>query len=193
MTERGVERARAVLVPGDVVRVAALVSVAVGGLRFGVVAAAVLLLVLGGTMVPRATGAPAALDVSYGAVLVVAAWAAVLDWYVAVPWLDTVVHAAATGLIAAMAHWVLVGRGAASAVDDHHLRHPRAAVAVTTTATGTALAVVWEILEWFGHTHVDARIQVGYSDTVGDLAAGLVGAAVAGVLLASGVLLAGRR
>ena len=193
MSARGVQQGRTVLVPGDVVRVAALLSVVVGGLSYGVVAAAVLLLVLGGTMVPRATGAPVALDVTYGAVLVVAAWAAVLDWYVAVTWLDTVVHAAATGLIAAMTHWVLVGRGAATAVDDPHLRHPRTAVAVTTAAAGTALAVVWEILEWFGHTQVDARIQVGYADTVGDLAAGLVGAVVAAPLLASGVLLAGRR
>ena len=193
MTTRGVERARPTLVLGDVVRLVALLGLVVGGLRFGAVAAAVMLLVLGGTMVPRATGAPAALDVSYCAVLVVAAWAAVLDWYVALPWLDTVVHASATGLIAAVAHWVLTGRGAATAADDPHLRHPRTAVAVSTAAVGTALAVVWEVLEWFGHTQVDARIQVGYADTVGDLAAGMVGAVVAGVLLASGVLLAGRR
>ena len=39
-------------------------------------------------------------------------------------------------------------------------------------ATGAALAVLWEIGEWAGHTFLDPSIHVGYQDTVGDLAAG---------------------
>ena len=66
-------------------------------------------------------------------------------------------------------------------------------MAVLTTATGTALAVVWEFGEWYGHTFLDSRIQVGYDDTIGDLAAGMVGALVAGVALGSGLLLRGAR
>lgn len=182
---------RAVAVDG--IRAAALVSVVVGSAAYGAVAGAVLLLVLGATVVPRAVGAPVALDAAYCLTLLVAAWAAVLDWYVVVPWLDVIVHAAATGLIAAVVHWVLARVGMAPAAGDKHLRFPRAAVAVLTAATGTALAVVWELLEWFGHTHLDDRIQVGYTDTVGDLSAGLVGAVVAGALLGGGVLLRGAR
>ena len=48
----------------------------------------------------------------------------------------------------------------------------------------TTLALLWEMGEWFGHTRLDDRIQVGYEDTLGDLGAGVVGAVVAAVLLA---------
>ena len=104
------------LVPGDVVRVLALVSVVVGTWRSGPVATALFLLVLGGAMVPRAIGAPPVLDVAYCSTILFAAWAAQLDWYVAVGWLDLVVHAVATGLVAVMTLralqvWGVVGRG----------------------------------------------------------------------------------
>jgi hypothetical protein len=180
------------LVAADAVRVAALASLAVGLPAYGGVAGAVFFLVLGGTMVPRAASAPGALDATYCLTILLAAWAAVLDWYLAVPWLDVVVHAAATGLVAALVQFVLVRAGMASAAETA-LRFPRTAVTVLTAATGTALAVVWELGEWFGHTHLDDRIQVGYVDTVGDLAAGMAGAVVAGVLLGSGLLLRGAR
>ena len=90
------------LVPGDVVRVLALVSVVVGTWWSGPVATALFLLVLGGAMVPRAISAPTVLDVAYCSTILFAAWAAQLDWYVAVGWLDVVVHAVATGLIAVL-------------------------------------------------------------------------------------------
>ncbi|MCR6030662.1 hypothetical protein GGQ22_04295 [Nocardioides sp. zg-579] len=180
------------LVAADGLRVVALVSLLGGLAGYGWIAGAVFFLVLGGTMVPRAVGAPGALDATYCLTILVAAWAAVLDWYLAVPWLDVVVHAAATGLIAALVQFVLVRVGMASAAETA-LRLPRSAVMVMTTATGTTLAVVWELGEWFGHTYLDSRIQVGYDDTMGDLAAGMVGALVAGVLLGSGLLLRGVR
>lgn len=58
-------------------------------------------------------------------------------------------------------------------------------MAITTTCLGVALAVLWELGEWIGHTWIDERIQVGYDDTVGDLTAGAAGAVVAAVLLAA--------
>jgi hypothetical protein len=178
---------------GDVIRFAVLLSVVVGAGGFGFVGFALFALVLGGSVVPRALAAPAALDVSFTTTLLVAAWAAELDWYVAVGWLDIVVHAAATGLVAAVAHLALVRLGAATGPDERRVRRPRLGVAVVTTALGVSLATVWEFLEWFGHTWLDGRIQVGYTDTIGDLAAGSVGALLAGVLLGRGVLLAGPR
>jgi hypothetical protein len=135
--------------------------------------------VLGGTLVPRAIAAPAVLDTTYCATLLFAAWAAQLDWYVAVGWLDVAVHAVATGLVAvvtclALARW---GR-----LDRDALRGWPSGLAVV--GTGAALAVLWELGEWFGHSVLDDRIQVGYTDTLGDLAAGLAGSAVAGLLVA---------
>ena len=165
------------LVPGDVVRVLALVSVVVGTWWSGSVATALFLLVLGGTMVPRAIGAPAVLDVAYCSTILFAAWAAQLDWYVAVSWLDVVVHAVATGLIAVMSvralqAWGVVGR-----------RRSRGETALLVLGLGAVLAVLWEVGEWAGNAWFDRRIQVGYADTMGDLAAGLAGSAVAAVVV----------
>jgi hypothetical protein len=171
---------------GDLVRLLAVASVVVGTTAYGFIGFALFMLVLGGSVLPRA-----ALDLSFCATLLVAAWAAELDWYLAVGWLDVVVHAAATGLIAAMAHFALVRIGAAAAPDESRLRRPRVGSAVVTTALGVGFATVWELLEWFGHAQLDDRIQVGYTDTLGDLSAGSVGALVAGVLVARGALLAG--
>ncbi|PZR54391.1 hypothetical protein DNL40_04300 [Xylanimonas oleitrophica] len=180
------------LVPGDVVRAVAAVSVVVGLARFGVIAGALFLLVLGGAFLARALALPTALDVGFGGTMLVAAWAAQLDWYLAISWLDLVVHAVATGLVAAVAHRLLVRLGAAPPVEGPPLdappvrreRRPRLGAGVLTAAAGTALATLWELGEWAGYTYLDSRIQVGYDDTVGDLAAGTAGAVVAGVLVA---------
>lgn len=180
------------LVPGDVVRAAAAVSVVVGVVGFRPVVGAVLFLVLGGTMLARALGAPRTLDVACGATTLVAAWAAALDWYRAVGWLDLAVHLVATGLIAALAHLTLVRLGVAPppvAVADASPHRPRRCAGVVTGAVGVALATLWELGEWFGNAVLDDRIQVGRTDTVSDLAAGAVGAALAGVLVDRGALL----
>lgn len=175
-------------VAGDLLRVAALVSVVVGASGWGFVGFALFMLVLGATMITRALGAPPALDVGYCAVLLLGAWAAMLDLYQRFAWLDTVVHAAATGLIAVVAYVVMV-RAAMLPPGV-----PRAGRVVVTAGAGTVLALVWELLEWGGHTLVDDRIQVGYDDTLGDLVSGLVGAALAGaLLLGDGLARGGRR
>lgn len=173
------------LVPGDVLRVLALVSVVVAAWQWGVIGGLLLLLVLGGTLIPRAVGAPRLLDAAYCASLLVAAWAAQLDWYVAVPWLDIAVHAVATALVAVVVcltleRWSGVDRAALG---------PRGlwVAAVLVSTTGATLGLLWELGEWFGHTYLDDRIQVGYTDTIGDLAAGLVGSVVAGLLVARSV------
>jgi len=163
-------------VPGDVLRAAAALSVVVGLIAYDWVAGALFFLVLGGAMLARALALPTVLDVPFCLTILVAAWAAMLDWYLAVGWLDIVVHAAATGLIAAIAHLTLVRVGAVPVM-------PRLGTGVLIAALGVALATVWEFGEWFGHTHVDDRIQVGYTDTIGDLAAGTVGAIVVAVLI----------
>lgn len=185
----GASAVGSVLVGADVLRGAALVSVVAGAASYGWVGFALFFLVLGATMLPRALGAPAALDASYCLSLLLGAWAAQLDWYLAISWLDLVAHAVATGLIAAMAHLALVLVGAVPALDGpSRLPRGRLGAGVLTATAGVTLALVWELLEWAGHTWVDERIQVGYADTLGDLAAGSVGAVVAGVLVARGVL-----
>ncbi|MFS0885811.1 hypothetical protein [Aeromicrobium sp. 179-A 4D2 NHS] len=171
------------LLPSDTLRAAGLVSVLGATILDGWVGFALFFLVLGALFIPRALGTSAWLDVTYCATLLIAGWAALLDWYLAVPGLDLVVHGAATGLIGAVTWQVLVRAGALTHHDDVRLERPRLGTFVVTAGAAVTLAVVWEFLEWIGHTWVDERIQVGYDDTVGDLAAGAVGAVVAALLV----------
>ena len=165
-------------VPVDLLRLVAAVSVVVGTLWWGFIGFALFMLVLGGSMIPRTLRTPAPLDVAYCTTLLLGAWAAMLDWYVAVSWLDVVVHAAMTGLVGA------IGYAALERVGLFGDGMTRAGVVVVGSALATTLALLWEMGEWFGHTVLDDRIQVGYEDTLGDLAAGLLGAVVAALLLA---------
>jgi hypothetical protein len=166
------------LVPGDLLRGAALVSVVVGTVADGFIGFALFMLVLGGVMVPRALGAPTFLDVAYCGALLFGAWAAQLDWYVRVGWLDVAVHAGATALIA------VIGYVAARRARLFPADLPRPGVWVVTACLGVSLAVLWEFGEWLGHTFLDERIQVGYDDTMGDLAAALAGSVLGALVLA---------
>ncbi len=171
------------LLPADALRGAGILSVVAATIIGGWVGFALFFLVLGALFIPRALGTSLWLDATYCATLLVAGWAAQLDWYLAVPGLDLVVHGAATGLIGAVTWQVLVRVGALPHHDDVRLQRPRLGTFVVTSGAAVSLAVVWEFLEWMGHTWIDDRIQVGYEDTLGDLAAGAVGAAVAAMLV----------
>jgi hypothetical protein len=169
---------------GDLLRVAGVASLLWAALGGQWVDAALFALVLGGLMLPRLVPTRPALDVTYGATLLFAAWSAVDDLYVTYDWLDNVVHLVACGLIAAVAHRFLVSAAIFPRADDRTLRRAGIGVVVTVWALGLALGTLWEAGEWFGHTHLDHRIQVGYSDTISDLMADCAGALVAGLLVA---------
>jgi hypothetical protein len=169
--------------PGDLVRAGAAASVVVGVVAFGEVAGALFFLVLGGALVPRLLRLPAVLDVCFGSSLLLAAWAAQLGWYDAVPWLDLLVHTVCTGLIAAVGVIALV-RGRMLDVATPGGR-AQVGLVVTTAGIGALSAILWELGEWAGHSYLDGSITVGYTDTVTDLAVGVVGAAIAGGVLAS--------
>jgi hypothetical protein len=107
-----------------------------------------------------------------------AAWSGVLDLYDRLAWLDVVAHAAVQGVLATALVDLAVRRGV--------LRPgPRAAAVLVSSvvALGLAVGAAWEILEWAGHTYVDPGVGVGYDDTIGDIAAGALGAAVGGAWL----------
>lgn len=171
--------ARPGLVAGDAVRAVALLSLLIAAWRWGPVGAALFLLVLGGSVVPRALRAGSVLDIACATTFLVAAWAAQLDWYVAVGWLDVAVHAVATGLLAVLALRVLLTWGGAGRTTDLGTW----VLGTVVVGAGAVLALLWELGEWFGHTRLDPRIQVGYGDTLGDLAAGLAGSLVAAVVV----------
>lgn len=175
------------LAVADLARSAAVASFVYSLVAMDAVAAALFALVLLGVTVPRAVRLPRALDMAVCAVLLVAAWCALLDWYVAFPWLDVVVHALATGLLAVTVYFALVRAGLLAAPRAPGLRRPRAGAVLSVAFLGLGLGVLWELGEWFGQTYLDHRIQTGYADTIGDLAMGGAGALAAGLALVTSV------
>lgn len=171
------------LIAADALRAAGVLSLVAATIEGGWLGFLLFSLVLGALFIPRAIGTMAWLDIAYCGTLLIAAWAAQLDWYLTVPGLDLVVHATATGLIASVAWQVLVRVGAIPTHDDSRLARPRLGTFVFTATTAVTLAVLWEFGEWLGHTWIDERIQVGYDDTITDLFAGTVGAVVAALLV----------
>ncbi|MCC9203889.1 hypothetical protein [Arthrobacter sp. zg-Y769] len=173
----------------DTVRALAVLSVAAALVLLGPVETALFLLVLLGLLVSRALAVFAGFDTVFGLVLLTAAWSSVADLYAHIPWWDLAIHCAATGTLAVIAYFLLVQFGAVPAVRRPHRasRSLPLVVPLLVLAVGLGMSVLWEIGEWWGHTYVDAGINVGYADTMTDLAAGGLGALVAGACLGSAV------
>lgn len=112
--------------------------------------------------------------------LLASAWASLLELYESIAWLDLAAHTVVVALLAAVVTQALL---------HHRVLATPARRWVTigcAVAVGLALACVWEMLEWVGHTYIDTAIGVGYDDTISDLATGGAGALIAGTLLARG-------
>jgi uncharacterized membrane protein YjdF len=166
----------------DVVRVAGAVSVLVAGLGWSIIDAGILALALPALLLPRFVGVRPGLDVIYGVSVLVAAWSNVLELYTSVPGWDLVVHFVCTGVIA-LVLYLLAGR--LDIVRDALRTRPPARIPlVLVTVTGLAISAVWEMIEWAGYTFISDDIFVAYVDTIGDMAAGGLGALVAGAIAA---------
>lgn len=172
----------------DAVRALGLLSVA-AALVLGPVETALFLLVLLGLLVSRALAVNPWFDAGYGLVLLVAAWSSVADLYASISWWDLAVHFAATGVLATMAYFLLVQFGAVPAVLRPHRpsRSLPVVVPLIVLSLGLGMSVLWEIGEWWGYTFVDATINVGYTDTMTDLAAGGLGSMLGGLCLGAAV------
>lgn len=180
-----VDGPRAARITADTAAVLSLVSM-VAGWWEGPVAVALFALVLLGQTVVRLAPLRASAQAATAALLLAAAWAALVGAYQLIGWLDLAMHLIVTGLLAALAASVVLRRGWLTTGDGSGadaLQGARAGRILLTTGTGSLLAVLWEAGEWFGHTYLDPAIQVGYEDTIGDLTAGVLGAALAGVFL----------
>ncbi|MCC3275995.1 MULTISPECIES: hypothetical protein [unclassified Arthrobacter] len=179
----------------DVVRALGILSVAGALLLLGPVETALFLLVLLGLLVARSLDVIPGFDTAYGLVLLLAAWSSVADLYARISWWDLAIHCAATGVLAAMSYFLLVQFNAVPAVRRPHRpsRSLPLVVPVLVLSLGLALSVLWEMGEWWGNAFVDGSINVGYGDTMGDLAAGGLGGLVSGVCLGMAVRRAGGR
>lgn len=123
-------------------------------------------------------------DISVSAALLMAAWSNVVDLYRILWWWDVPVHFVLAGGMAVVAYLFLAHLGIVRSPDARGFTTTGAIV--STTVLGLALGALWEMVEWFGYAYVTDEIYVTYGDTIGDMAAGGVGALVAGVLMARG-------
>lgn len=160
---------------GDAVRVAGVLSFLGAAVAGRGVAMSLFALVLLCLTLLRLLVRPG-LDAATGLMLVAGAWASLLDLYVRWSWLDLPVHFAANGLGAVALYEALVRAAVLAAPEAPYPRRARLGAVVITLSLGLTLGVLWELGEWYGQAHVDSRIQVGYDDTLGDLAAGGAGA-----------------
>jgi hypothetical protein len=163
----------------DGVRLLGVLSIVVAFIGWSAVDVAVFALGLLGLVIPRFLGIRPALDASFGVTVLVAAWSGLLNLYESIAWWDILIHFVLNGLIAAVLYILAVRCGV---VPDPETGSVRLRSIVTlTTAFGLAAGVLWEIVEWVGNTYIDETIFVNYTDTIGDLAAGGLGALLAGL------------
>ncbi|WP_051441898.1 hypothetical protein [Arthrobacter sp. H14] len=173
----------------DGVRAVGVLSLVGAVIWLSLVDVAVLLLVLLGLLIARSLRLRPSADIATGVILLTAAWSSITNVYEAIEWWDFLIHAATTGVLAGISHLlVLRTAGTASTTPVQFMGQGavtgRGAVVYLITAQGVALSVLWEFGEWWGYTYVDAAINVGYRDTLGDLAAGALGAVVCGAIFA---------
>lgn len=165
----------------DGLRVVAVACIVVAGFGWGVQGALSLALVSLGMLLPRALGVRPGLDIAFGVFSLVSVWSSVIDLYVTVKWWDLPMHFFMTGLAAAITYILLVRFRVIA--DAATLPRPRLSATIVTATLGTSFAAIWEMWEWFAKTYIDEATYVGYRDTIGDVAQGVLGSVLAGLLM----------
>ncbi|WP_051059788.1 hypothetical protein [Paeniglutamicibacter gangotriensis] len=161
---------------GDAVRLATLLAIPAAWVISGPLSALTMLLVCGGTWLTRYYSRTRNEDLAGSVVLLLGGAFSVLGTYKAIDWLDLVVHGLMLVILTKLLTNMLVHHEMLPAAED---RRQAAGILLAVTSMGVLLAVLWEIGEWIGHTFINPEVGVGYDDTLGDLAAGLLGALAA--------------
>ncbi len=126
---------------------------------------------------------PAPYEAVFSVVVTLAFWCDVGRWYHRVPELDTVVHFLLTGAGSVVALFALL-RGAGRELRQAAAKMPRWTLTLLVGMAGTSAATLWELYEWVAEQVSPGTMQVGYGDTVADLAVGVAGSLLAGALFA---------
>lgn len=144
-------------------------------IRFGVVAL-IMLIARFGDVPPSFGGA-------FAVLLLFATWASVEHWYRQINNFDLLVHFLTPGSLAAVAYFVLARLHLLPPVGKSSGTLSAGAPVVWVTVVGVTAAVLWEFYEWVVEQIAPAGMRVGYTDTIGDLIAGMAGSIVAGLLV----------
>lgn len=168
----------------DALRILRTLSVLLALLLHGLTDAAIVAFSLPGLMLPRFLGMRPWADIAVSVTLMVAAWSNVFDLYTSISWWDIPIHFLLAGELAAVAYLFLARFAIVPQPSARDFT--TAGAVVLTAALGMALGALWELVEWFGYVFLTDDIHVTYHDTIGDMAAGGLGALCAGWLLARG-------
>jgi hypothetical protein len=98
-----------------------------------------------------------------------------LDLYDTIWWWDDANHAV---------NWLMLSLGAGLLLQRGDVR-PRWALGLLVAGVGAALAIGWELGEWWAFIRHGTELDSAYTDTLGDEALGTLGSIVAGVLVAT--------
>lgn len=131
----------------------------------------------------RAADVPMPFAAAFAVFLLLATWAAVQHWYQQVSQFDVLVHFLTPGSLAAVAYFGLVRARLLPAARSSSLHLRSWAPVVWVIVVGVSAAVVWEFYEWVIEQVNPAGMSVGYTDTVVDLFAGMLGSLTAGGLV----------
>lgn len=164
--------------PGDVLRLLTALSIPAAWIVSGPLSSLVMALAAGGTWVLRYYARSRSEDLAGQAVLFLGGAFSVLGTYRTIAWLDVVVHVSMLAVLTTMLGNMLVHHGMLPAAGT---RRQDCGLLLSVTALGVLFAVLWEIGEWAGHSFITPEVGVGYADTIGDLAAGLLGSLLAAV------------
>lgn len=167
---------------GDVFRVAAVISIGIAVLWFGIPEILGFTVVAVGLIIPRIAHLAGPFDAAFSATILLATWSGVAGLYEAITWWDIMVHFVTAGSSAAVLY-LLLASTEVSPGSPVGKALPSRSIVVLTFAFGITVAVLWEFAEWAGNAFISEGIHVGYVDTLVDIAVGGVGAIIAGLLL----------
>jgi hypothetical protein len=160
----------------DVVRVIGFLTFLFSVFAWTGTTSAMFALALLGLVAPRSLGARPGLDLAIGITTLVSAASNRLDLYELLPWWDIPAHLVTTAALAALV--ILLADRAGVVVDRRPLP-----LGILSLTVGLALSALWELGEWAGQAWLDPEILTGYSDTIGDMAVGGLGALLVAPLM----------
>ena len=168
----------------DAFRLATLVSIGIAFIWFGIPSTLGFAVAFVGLLIPRFAHLAGPFDAAFSATILLATWSGVAGLYAAISWWDLVVHFITAGSSAAVLY-LLLSQLDVTPGTSMGKALPSRSIVVLTVSFGITLAVVWELIEWFGDAFISEGIHVGYIDTLSDVAVGGAGALLTGILLAA--------
>jgi hypothetical protein len=167
----------------DVLRIALLVGAVVFALLADPGAAALLGFLGALTLLARLVNLPRAYDLCFTAGMVLQGYGEALGVYDSFAMFDDLVHFTLPMLTAPVLYIALARLEVVpDPRDETHVQH-YTGIFVVTAALGVTIGALWELVEWAADTWFGTQLQLGNTDTVGDVLSDSIGSLVGAALL----------